>query len=101
MSLSEVGLAKVCRAEVRPDEFRVAEIGPDEFGAAQAGFDEVRDDLWIRLPPFMPRFDTLPQNLQLLGVCHTLVCYQQPAPDSIQKSSAYSQKVSSVAFTKP
>ena len=79
-------------------EIGAAEVGSDEIGAAEVGFRELRKNLTMLLPPPIPGFRALPENLDVLFVRHRV---EQPAEGGSSGPYAGSSARTSMPTRKP
>ena len=56
--------------EEPPAEVSLVELGPAEVSPAELGVAEVRPDIFVLVPPLIPRLDALLQVLEMLRVRH-------------------------------
>jgi hypothetical protein len=77
LRLAELRLAEVRLPEVRPAKVRPAEVRVDQARPAEVCLLQIRLNVGIVFPPLIPRLHALPQNCEMLFVCHA------PDPSSI------------------
>src|SRR6476646_825451 len=67
---SQVRSAEISCAEVRISEIRPAQICPSEVSSAEVRLAQIRHYVWVAFAPFIPRLDSLLNDLEMFFIGH-------------------------------